>query len=172
MATLSEEHIKKLISVNESLQVQLEDLNLVLGEREKELDILKKGIAEAAALRSKLDIQLDEIQSMQNRLNEKQQQAKGAEEREIGLQKELTEAARLQMQCNDLSKQYAYLHSQFTDIQSQLAEVNKRNLQLQQITKRIGELESKLENTERERDDLKNRVTALESHKYLKELKL
>ena len=169
---LSEEQIKKLVSVNESLQAQMEDLNTVLNEREKELDILKKSIAEATILRSKLDVQLDEIQSIQNRLSEKQQQAKGAEEREIELQQELTEAARLQNQCNDLAKQYAYLHTQFTDIQSQLTEVNKRNLQLQQIAGRIGELESRLENTERERDDLKTRVTALESQKYLKEFNL
>ena len=169
---LSEEQIKKLVSVNESLQAQMEDLNTVLNEREKELDILKKSIAEATILRSKLDVQLDEIHSIQNRLSEKQQQAKGAEEREIELQQELTEAARLQNQCNDLAKQYAYLHTQFTDIQSQLTEVNKRNLQLQQIAGRIGELESRLENTERERDDLKTRVTALESQKYLKEFNL
>ncbi len=172
MAILSEEQVIKLVSANESLQIQLQDINLVLSDRERELDILKNSIAEATALRSKLDGQLDEIQSIQNRLNEKQRQVKGAEEREIELQQELTEAARLQLQCNDLAKQYAYLHSQFTDIQTQLTEVNKRNLQLQQITGRIGELESKLENTERERDDLKNRVTALESQQYLKEVKL
>ncbi|MEP7256266.1 MAG: hypothetical protein ABI666_10865 [Ferruginibacter sp.] len=169
---LSEEQIKKLVSVNESLQAQMEDLNTVLNEREKELDILKKSIAEATILRSNLDIQLEEIHSIQNRLSEKQQQAKGAEEREIELQQELTEAARLQNQCNDLAKQYAYLHTQFTDIQSQLTEVNKRNLQLQQIAGRIGELESKLENTERERDDLKSRLTVLESQKYLREFNL
>ena len=55
---LSEEQIKKLISVNESLQVQLDDVNAILVEREKELDILKKEHAETTALRSKLDGQL------------------------------------------------------------------------------------------------------------------
>ena len=41
----------------------------------------------------------------------------GAEERELELQQELTEAARLQQKYNDLVQQYAYLDSQFTDIQ-------------------------------------------------------
>jgi hypothetical protein len=42
----------------------------------------------------------------------------------------------------------------------------------QQVAGRIGELESRLENTMLERDDLKNRVTALESQKYLREFNL
>ncbi len=165
---LSEEQIKKLISINDSLRVQLEDVNTVLRERENELDILKKNSIDATALRSKLDIQSDEMESVHDRLNKEQQQLKGAEEREIELQLELTEMARLQMQYNELAQQYAYQHSQFSDIQSQLTELSERNLQLQKIAGRIGELESKLESTGRERDDLKSRLTLLESEKYLR----
>jgi chromosome segregation ATPase len=169
---LSEEQIKKIISINESLQVQLDDVNRILAEREEVLEILKKDIAQATELRSKLDGQLGEIESIQNRLGEKQQQAKGAEEREIELQQELTEAARLQIKYNELTQQYGWLHSQFTDVQAQLTELNERNIQLQQIAGRIGELESRLENTILERDDLKTRITVLESQKYLREFNL
>jgi len=169
---LSEEQIKKMISVNESLQVQLEDLNAILLEREKELDTLKKEHAETTALRSKLDGQLGEIESIHSLLGEKQQKVLGAQEREIELQQELTEAARLQQKYNDLVQQYAYLDTQFTDIHAQLAEVNERNLQLQEVAGKIGELESKLEMASTERDELKNRLTVLESQKYLKEFNL
>jgi chromosome segregation ATPase len=169
---LTEEQIKKMISVNESLQVQLEDLNAILLEREKEIDTLKKEHAETTALRSKLDGQLNEIESIQNLLGEKQKKVLGAQEREIELHQELTEAARLQQKYNDLVQQYAYLNTQFTDIHAQLAEVNERNLQLQQIAGKIGELESKLEMASTERDELKNRLTVLESQKYLKEFNL
>ena len=169
---LTEEQIKKMISVNESLQVQLEDLNAVLLERERELDTLKKEHAETTALRSKLDGQLGEIESIQNLLGEKQKKVLGAQEREIELQQELTEAARLQQKYNDLVQQYAYLDTQFTDIHAQLAEVNERNLQLQEVAGKIGELESKLEMASTERDELKNRLTVLESQKYLKEFNL
>ncbi|MBK7124269.1 MAG: hypothetical protein IPH68_16745 [Chitinophagaceae bacterium] len=37
---LSEEQVKKLISANESLQVQLDDLNTILASREQEIAIL------------------------------------------------------------------------------------------------------------------------------------
>lgn len=169
---LAEEQIKKLISINESLWAQIEDANSILVEREKEIEMLKKNVADATALRSKLDGQLNEIVSIKNRLGEKEQQAMGAEEREIELQQELTEAARLQQQYNDLAQQYAYLHSQFADIQSQLTEMEERNFELRKIAGRIGELESKLENTGIERDELKSRLTTLESQKYLREFNL
>ena len=169
---LTEDQIKKIISLNDSLQVQLEDANTVLAAREKEIDYLNSELAEATALRSRLDGQLGEIESFQNKLGIKQQQALGAEEREIELQQELTEMARLNKQYNELIQDYAYLQSQFKDIQAQLAALNERNFQLQQIAGHIGELESMLENTKLERDDLKTRLAALESQKYLREFNL
>lgn len=169
---LTEDQIKKIISLNDSLQVQLEDANTMLAAREKEIDYLNSELAEATALRSRLDGQLGEIESFQNKLGIKQQQALGAEEREIELQQELTEMARLNKQYNELIQDYAYLQSQFKDIQAQLAALNERNFQLQQIAGRIGELESMLENTKMERDDLKTRLAALESQKYLREFNL
>lgn len=169
---LTEDQIKKIISLNESLQVQLEDTNAMLAAREKEIDYLNSELVETTALRSRLDGQLGEIESFQNKLGIKQQQALGAEEREIELQQELTEMARLNKQYNELIQDYAYLQSQFKDVQAQLAALNERNFQLQQITGRIGELESMLENTKMERDDLKTRLAVLESQKYLREFNL
>jgi chromosome segregation ATPase len=169
---LSEEQIKKLVSANESLQIQLDDANAILAAREQEIDFLSNELADATALRSKLDGQEDEIESIQSRLGEKLQAAKGAEEREIELHQELSEMARLNKQYNELVQDYAYLSSRYNDVQAQLTALNERNFQLQQVAGRIGELESRLENTMLERDDLKNRVTALESQKYLREFNL
>ncbi|MEP7237490.1 MAG: hypothetical protein ABI685_06490 [Ferruginibacter sp.] len=169
---LSEEQIKKLISANDSLQVQLDDANAILAAREQEIEYLGNELAEATELRSKLDGQQGEIESMQDRLGQKQQAEKGAEERELELQQELTEMAILNKQYNELIQDYAYLQSRFKDVQAQLAIQNERNFQLEQITRRIGELESSLENTQQERDDLKNRVSTLESQKQLREFKM
>ncbi len=169
---LSEEQIKKLISVNESLQVQLEDANAMLASREQEIEILVAELAESTALRSKLDGQLDEIESIQNKLGEKQQAVKGAEEREIGLHRELTEMAVLNKQYNELLQDYAYLQSQFNDVQAQLSALNERNFDLQQIAGKVGELESRLENTLIEKEGLKTRIATLESQKYLREFNL
>lgn len=167
---LSGEQIKKLISANESLQVQLDDANYILAAREVEIEILQAGLDDAIALQSKLDGRLDEMESIQNLLGEKQQAAKGAEEREIELHQELTGMAGLNKDYNELLQDYAYLQSQFKDVQAQLTALNERNFQLQKIAGRIGELESKLENNLLERDDLKNRVATLETQKFLKEI--
>jgi chromosome segregation ATPase len=165
---LSEEQIKKIISANESLQVQLADANAMLAAREQEIDYLSTELAEATALRSKLDGQLDEIESMRNSLGQKQQAAKGAEEREIELQQELTRMAGLNKEYSELLQDYAYLQSQFKDIQAQLTALKQRNAQLELVAGRIGELESRLENSLLERDSLKERINFLQSENFLK----
>jgi len=156
---LSEDHIKQLISENEFLQVQLEEVNGILADREKELEELRAAQSEATRLRSLLDTRLDELHSMQNIIGEQEQQVMGAEEREIQLQKELTEAVRLQHQYNELVGHYAYIQAQLEDVQTRLTELNTRNLELQKIAAKIGELESQLANSNMERDELKNLVT-------------
>ena len=165
----SEEQVKQLVSMNDSLQVQIADINMVLSEREKELEILRAELFEATTLRSKLEGQSAEIESIQGKLGIKQQQAEGAEERALELKQELGEAKRLQVKYDDLAQQYAYLQTRYEDIKLQLAEVTERNFQLQQVAGRIGELESRLENMAIERDDLKERIKTMESLKHLRE---
>jgi len=169
---LSEEQVKKIISANESLQVQLADANAVLAAREKEIEFLSAELAESTALRSKLDGQLDQIESIQNELETKVQAARGAEERELELQQELTELARLNKKHSELIQEYAYLSSQLNDVQQQLTALKQLNFELEQKAGRIGELESRLEIVLLERNDLKARVATLESQKYLKDFNL
>jgi chromosome segregation ATPase len=166
---LSEEQIKKMISANESLRLQLDDANSMLASREKEIELLQAELDEATALRSKLDGQLGEIESIQIKLDAKQQAALGAEERELELQQELTEMAILNKKYNELIQDYAYLQSQYRDILEELSARNEQVRLLEDISSRIGELESTLENTRLERDDLKSKVTTLESQQYLRE---
>ena len=165
---LSAEQIKKLVSANESLQVQLADANAMLAAREQEIDYLSTELAESIVLRSKMDGQQGEIESIQNQLNQKQEAAKGAEEREIELQMELTEMALLNRQYNELMQDYAYLQSQFKDIQLQYLDLQQRSLQLEQAASRIGQLESLLENSLRERDILKEQIGILETQIFSK----
>lgn len=167
---LSEEQIKKIISANESLQVQLADANRMLAAREEEIEFLSAELAESTALRSKLDGQLAEIASMQNQLGEKQDAVKGAEEREFELHQELTGMALLNKQYNELVQDYAYLQSQFRDIQAQYSALQERNLELEKVNGTIGELQSRLENSLLERDLLKEKIIVLETQKLLKEI--
>ena len=168
---LSQEQLYQLIAENESLQVQLKELNEILSEREEELEIWKKNAAEAAELRSMLDVQLDEFQTMQNQIGEKQQQVEGAVERELELEQELTEAAKLQQLYNNLLQEYSYAQAQLNEIQAQLLEENRRNRSLQEIAGKIGEVESRLANTVIERDVLKARIVLLENDQDSLELK-
>jgi chromosome segregation ATPase len=167
---LSEEQIKKIVSANESLQVQLEDANRMLAAREEEIEFLNAELAESTALRSKLDGQQAQIDSIQNQLGQKQQAAKGAEEREFELHQELTGMALLNKQYNELIQDYAYLQSQYKDILAQLTTLQDNNLQLEKATGSIGELQSRLENSLLERDVLKERISLLEAQKFLKEI--
>lgn len=169
---LTEDQIKKIISVNDSLQIQLEDANSMLVARESEIEFLSQELAESTELRSKLEGQLSEIDSIQHKLGVKQKEAQGAEEREIELQQELTEMALLNKKYNELIQDYAYLQSQYKDILAQFAALQDRNVQLQQIAGRVGELESLLETSKLERDDLKTKLIALESQKYLRNIDL
>ena len=167
---LSEEQIKKIVSLNESLQLQLADANETLAAREEEIDFLGAELAESTALRSKLDGQLVEIESIENQLGEKQLAAKGAEQRELELHQELTEMALLNKQYSELLQDYTYLQSQFKDIQVQFTVLQKRNFQLEQTASYILELEIRLENSLMERDNLKDRIKILEAQKIRKEI--
>jgi len=159
---LSAAQLQQLMAENESLQVQIQDLNYILSEREQEIAELKTNTATDAELRSLLDIQYDELQLMQNRIGKHQQKAAGAEEREFELQQELTQAVKLEQQYRDLFQQYTYINTQLEDIQAELAKVKKKNAMLQQIVVRIGEMESTVENITMERDELKAKLAALE----------
>jgi chromosome segregation ATPase len=167
---LSEEQIKKIVSANESLRVQLADANSMLAAREEEIDFLNTELAESTALRSTLDGQQAHIESMQDQLGQKQQAAKGAEEREFELHQELTGMALLNKQYNELVQDYAYLQSQYKDILAQLTSLQHQNLQLEKAAGSIGELQSRLENSLLERDVLKERINLLEAQKFIKEI--
>lgn len=165
---LSQEQIKKLLSLNESLQIQLEDANRVLAARDKEIEFLQTQLAQTTELRSKMDGQQDEIENFHYLLYKKEKQASGAIERETLLQQELTEMSRLKNTCNQLLQEYADLNSRFTDAQARLTALNERNFELEQIAGKIGELQSILESSNIERDELKSRITTLDPVKYMR----
>ncbi len=159
---ISAEEFKQIVSENLMLQVQMEELNAVLAEREKEIAVLKGYEANAVELQSRLDSQLDEFYNMQNLILKKERQAEGAEEREMQLHEELTDAAGLQQQYNDLFQKYTHLRAEFNDILDELAVLNGCEPLLQQALEKKNELESQLANTVMERDELKARINTFE----------
>lgn len=164
---LTDDQLKKIVSLNESLQVQLDDANAMLASRESEIEILNDELDAAAELRSRVDEQTHELECVNNKLGLEQQQAVGAEERELELYQELTEMAKLNKKYKDLLSNHAYLQTQFTDLELQLTAIHQRNVKLQQAVAHIAELESALETTRLERDGLKERMAHQEAEKKI-----
>jgi predicted RNase H-like nuclease (RuvC/YqgF family) len=71
---LTEKQIKQLKGENELLQLELEDVNQIIKQREEELEQLKNTAATARQLQSRLDMNLLEMEQMQNAIGEKQKE--------------------------------------------------------------------------------------------------
>lgn len=160
---LSPQQVQRIMAENESLQLQLRELNAVLQEQEQQIRELKKGVSEAVALQSRLDSKQYEIQDMQNRIGKQQQLTAGATEREKVLEQELLDSIKLAHQYKDLQKQHTYLSTLLADAQEELAGVKKKNNMLQKIAVQVGELESTVENLALERDSLIEKIKVLQN---------
>ncbi|UAY52262.1 hypothetical protein [Ferruginibacter albus] len=145
---------------NESLKAQLEEYRYIIDTRNEEIDALKRKMGEVTQTKSNIDNQLEELDILQDHLYRLRQQAKGAADREMDLEKQLGTAVSTEHQLEDMQQQYTYLQTQLTDLQTRLVEMENRNLQLQQQTSQISELESLLEIVQRERDELKEKLAA------------
>lgn len=159
---LNEQQIQHLIKENEALQSQVKELEEILGLREEELQLLRQQAAEAGALRSQLDLRLDELVSMQNLIGQQQRKTAGVLQREIDLQDELTDSIQLLHQQKDLKQQYIYANTQLEDLQAELAILKKKHSTLQTIATHAAGLESMVENLVFERDILLEKLAELE----------
>jgi chromosome segregation ATPase len=159
---LSEGQIQILIAENEKLQAEVDELNEILAIKEEAIAALKKIAISNAEIRSKMDMQQEEIEILQKRIGQQKQKSAGAEQREFELHQELTAAAKEHHQYTDLLQQYTYINIQLADVQEQAATLKKRNNMLQQIAVKIGEMESMVETLTTERDALQYKITGLE----------
>jgi chromosome segregation ATPase len=159
---LSEGQIQILIAENEKLQAEVEELNEILAIKEEAIVELKKIAISNAEIRSKMDMQQEEIEILQNRIGQQRQKSAGAEQREFELHQELTVAAKEHHQYTDLLQQYTYVNIQLKDVQEQVATLKKRNNMLQQIAVKIGEMESMVEGLTVEKEALQYKIAGLE----------
>lgn len=159
---LNEQQIQHLIKENEALHKQVKELEEILALREEELEMLRQQAAETTALRSQLDLRLEEMVSMQNIIGQQQRKTAGALQRELELQDELTDSIQLLHQQKEVKQQYIYASTQLEDLQEELAALKKKNSTLQTIATHAAELESMVENLVFERDILLEKLTELE----------
>ncbi len=159
---LSEGQLQILIAENEKLQAEVEELNEILAIKQEEIAELKKIAISNAEIRSKMDMQQEEIEILQGRIGQQKQKSAGAEQREFELHQELTAAAKEHHQYTDLLQQFTYVNIQLNDVQEQVATLKKRNNMLQQIAVKIGEMESTVESLTEEKEALQYKITQLE----------
>lgn len=146
--------IKSMVALNSSLSARLDDYAKIIGDRDREIEMLQAMLTEASAYRSTLDTQVDELKHLQENLKQLHNQMEGSSY--IATNRQAGTNSSIEQQFESLKLQYTYLQTQLSDLQKQLLELNNRNLVLQQQTSRISELESLLDNASEEINELKS----------------
>jgi DNA repair exonuclease SbcCD ATPase subunit len=160
---LSAQQIQILIEQNQKLQTQVQELEEILQLKDDELELLRQQANETTALRSELDLRLEDLVSMQNQLGQQQRKTAGAQLREEELHQELTDSVHMLHQQSDLQRQVLYANTQLVDLEEQVNFLKQKNESLQDADEKIKKLEDKVENLEFERDILLDKIESLEN---------
>lgn len=137
--------VQQLKSENDHLQVQLEDLNYMIEAREEELTLLRKTAAHAVQLQSRLDQNLFELEQMQLRIGEEQQEAKSANKREASLEEEMIQSLKMEKEYYDIRDRFNSTKTALADINSQMAEAVALYREVAELKSKLAEMESNLE---------------------------
>ncbi len=168
-----EKQIRLLLSENEFLQEQLEELNLTIEKKEEDLLELANRIPESEALlRSKIEGNLIEIQQLNDNYNEAQQKIKTSEiineELELDFVKEIKEGQKNKAVIKELTS----VSTQIDILNSELNETANLYKRVQELKKELSEAKSIaelkiIENEELriELDELKALFLALKKQK-------
>ena len=107
---------------------------------------------------SELETQLNQAQSLQNKIGDLQRELEGAAERETDLQVELDAHKELAKDFELLQQQYAQLQSEANEIQNRMIESKNREVLSKQKINRLTKLESTIEISEYEKMEIKKSI--------------
>lgn len=159
-----------------SAKLKLEDdlyfANETLQATETRLAEVMERERNAVELQSHLEAQLNDAQSLQNKIGELQQKLEGAGNREQELEEQLAEGKNLIRDYMALQQQHAHLLSETDELKNRLQEMSSRNSLLQQKVNHLSELESNLESFEYEKSEIKHTVEEIISENTTLSLKL
>lgn len=158
---LLDSFLQQLISENELLQIQLQDVNEMIQVREEELEILRNTAAHAVLLQSRLDMNLDEFYSLQDVIGNQQQNAEGSAKREASLEEELMQSINMETEFYNIKDQFESTKAALLDVQSEMDTVASLYKQIAELTTRVAELESSHEITSMENGFLKEELDEL-----------
>jgi len=124
---------------------------------EKMIDLERKEQAFTETL-SGLEVQLESVNALQNKIDLLQRQLEGAKGRESDLQQQLEQELSEKEQYLLMEKDYVKLQSEADELKRALQELGNRNRLSEQKLRRLTELESTLDATEYEKSDLRKTV--------------
>ena len=168
-----EKKIRLLVSENEFLQLQMEDLNSEIKKRDEEINLLGDVTESTAALRSKIDNNLIEIEQLRYNSEQASQKQLGIEmmneELEMSLYKEIKGRQKDQVSLKELDSVKANMEV----ISEELNEAAVLYKKVQSLKASLAEAESTASMTEIENQDLKMEIEELKALvKILKNKKL
>jgi DNA repair exonuclease SbcCD ATPase subunit len=159
---MNEAPITPLSKQNEALIKQVAELEELLLLKDEELQLLRQQASEASALRSQLDLRLNDIVDLQNTLGAQQRKTASAQNREEELLNELTDSVHLLNSQQEIKKLYAQAKAQLEGLEDEIEKLKKENLLFSDAATTIANLQKKVEDLTYERDILLEDLEALE----------
>lgn len=164
---LTDKQIQALRSENELLQIQLDDVNMVIGVREEELELLRARAKEAAAMQSRLDNNLNEFDQMQRSLGDEQQKNSGNLERLEEMENELYDSVKEQIRYADSLKDFNSMQANLLDTNNELQEAVSIYRKMAEMKTTLAAAQSNLEIALMEIDSLKEELAELQAYNTL-----
>jgi len=161
---LTEKQLQQLKSENEYLQIQLEDVNSAIKQKEEELEILRETAGMAAELKSKLDANLMELSQIQANMAYRDEQGTYSEVRLEELEKELFDSIKDQLKCKDAFKENQSLQASLLDTTKELNDASSIYKKMQQLKVILAETHSNLEIANLEIGSLKAELKEIKWH--------
>ena len=165
-----EKKIRMLVSENEFLQLQLEDINLELKKKDEEIDMLADDGESAAYLRSKIDSTLIEIEQLRYYVEQANQKSVGLEMQNEELEVDLLTQIRGRQKEQQSLKEMDSLKANFEVVSEELNEAAALYKMLQSLKEKLSEANSIASLKEIENQELKKEVE--EQRELIKLLKL
>ncbi len=142
----------------ENIELELADTTDALRYAEEKLLAGEDNSQALSALESKLERQLNESHSFENKIEDLQRRIAGAENREKELMQELDNAKRMEQELQALQKNYTSLISENDDLHQQLTDLRNNEILLEQARHRLTEVESQLDAHDYEKAEIKHTV--------------
>ena len=153
-----EKKIRMLVSENEFLLLQLEDINLALKKKDEEIDMLADNIDTAAFLRSKIEGNLLEIEQLKYDNQQTTQKSFGLQMLNEELEEDLLKQIKGRQKEQKTIKEMHGVKANLEVLTEELNEAAAFYKMLQSLQKKLSEATSIVSLTEIENQELKKEI--------------